>query len=137
MKSALAGGTAREPSDEDLDRHDSVLYMAVTRARQALGPDREWLENEHGSYRLVGVECRVLSFRDQLQGFDPRPVLAAASGRPPALESEPVPAPESTTATLAYVRANGHATTGRLAKALHVSEMTALRELKLRDVERS
>lgn len=115
------------------DRHDPVVYMAVTRARQALGACRDWLENEHGAYRLTGAECRILPWRDEMHGFDPRTSLVAAHGGslPPAAADQPLSAPsDGVTATLAFVQEHGHATTGRLAKALHVSEMTALRELQ-------
>jgi hypothetical protein len=113
------------------DRHDSVVYMAMTRARQALGACREWLESEHGAYRLSGTECRSLPWRDEIHGFDPRTALVAADGgssmRPASVSAR---VDESATAALAFVQAHGHATTGRLAKALRVSEMTALRELQ-------
>ena len=114
------------------DRHDSVVYMAVTRARQALGGCRDWLENEHGAYRLTGTECRILPWRDEIHGFDARAApLAAASVRPTrAAETLSPSLNDGSTAALAFVQEHGQATTGRLAKALQVSEMTALRELQ-------
>ena len=58
-------------------------YLAAQLAGAVLGVSlsaREWLENEHGSYRLSGIECRVLPWRDEVHGFDARGALAAVSG---------------------------------------------------------
>jgi hypothetical protein len=112
------------------DRHDSVVYMAVTRTRQALGACRDWLENEHGAYRLSAAECRILPWRDEVHGFDVRSSLAVSSGQSDAAPQLSDAAAEEDSAALGFVREHGHATTGRLAKALRVSEMTALRELQ-------
>jgi hypothetical protein len=110
------------------DRHDAVVYTAVARTRQALGLCREWLETEQGAYRLNGPECRVVPWRDgSLAEVEDDAADADSSEAPLALgesdSSEPSPA-------AAFVREHGSATTGRLAKALQVSEMTALRELQ-------
>ena len=112
------------------DRHDSVVYMAVTRTRQALGACRDWLENEHGAYRLSAAECRSLPWRDEVHGFDVRSSLAVVSGTSDPTPPQPSAAPQDGSAALSFVREHGHATTGGLAKALRVSDMTALRELQ-------
>jgi tetratricopeptide (TPR) repeat protein len=105
------------------DRHDSVVYMAINRTRQALGPYRSWLENHQGAYRLQGAECQVLAVQwSELQ--EPEARANAPISSPAAAE------PESPVVALTFIREHGHATTGQLAKALQVSEMTALRELQ-------
>jgi uncharacterized membrane protein len=105
------------------DRHDSVVYMAINRSRQALGPYRAWLENHQGAYRLQGAECRVLGVQwSELQEPDARS-SAPASG-------QPTQEPEGPVVAVSFIRKHGHATTGQLAKELQVSEMTALRELQ-------
>jgi DeoR-like helix-turn-helix domain len=111
------------------DRHDSVLYMAIARTRQALGRERDWLENEQGAYRLSGLECRVLPWRDEVHGFELRPPPASEQPEEPHAEPERVDG-EPAARALAFVRAEGHTTTGALARSLGVSEMTALRELQ-------
>ncbi|MCC7541488.1 MAG: DeoR family transcriptional regulator [Deltaproteobacteria bacterium] len=110
------------------ERHDSVVYMAIARARQALGDCREWLENDQGSYRLGGVECRALGATGEgtASGSMPPPQMQAAH----ATADDLADVSADREGAIVFLRTHGNVTTGALAKALGVSEMTALRELR-------
>ncbi len=107
------------------DRHDAIVYTAVSRLRGLLGTCGHWVESRDGAYRLAAVAFRGL---DGGPAPDPPEVLSAASPGPrlPRRASRR----RGERVLLAQLAQSGPRSTAEIATALEVSEMTAFRTIR-------
>jgi tetratricopeptide (TPR) repeat protein len=103
------------------DRHDAIVYTAVSRLRGLLGTCGHWVESRNGAYRLAAP----VAFR----GLDGGALCAPLVRAEPEPPSEADPASREVT-LLAHLAQGGAGSTAEIASALKVSEMTAFRTIR-------